>query len=97
VFARIVHGTRIALLVGFVSMGIASLIGLFFGSIAGFFGGKTDIFISRLIDFVMAVPSLILILALMAVVQNPPIWYLMVVIGITSWALYCTPYSWRVP
>jgi ABC-type dipeptide/oligopeptide/nickel transport system permease subunit len=85
VFARIVHGTRIALLVGFVSMGIASLIGLFFGSIAGFFGGKTDIFISRLIDFVMAVPSLILILALMAVVQNPPIWYLMVVIGITSW------------
>lgn len=85
VFAIMVHGSRTALLVGFVSMGLASVIGITFGAIAGYFGGIVDILLSRLIEVVMCIPSLILILALMAIVEEPTIWHMMAVIGLTRW------------
>lgn len=85
VFAQVVHGTRTALLVGFVSMGIASLIGISMGATAGFFGGWVDIIISRIIEVVMCIPTLILILALIAVIEQPEIWHMMIVIGVTGW------------
>ncbi|SFI27542.1 peptide/nickel transport system permease protein [Planctomicrobium piriforme] len=85
VFAQMVHGTRTALLVGFVSMGIAAAIGLTFGSIAGYYGGWTDIVLSRVIEVVMCIPTLILILALIAVIEKPTTMHMMAVIGMTSW------------
>lgn len=85
VFAQMVHGTTIALLVGFVSMSIAALIGITAGALAGYFGGWVDMLLSRLIEVVMCVPTLVLILALLAVVENPTIWHMMAVIGCTSW------------
>jgi peptide/nickel transport system permease protein len=83
--ARMIHGTRIALLVGFVSMGIAGAIGLTVGSVAGYVGGWVDMALSRFMDVVLSVPSIILMLALIAIVEKPDIWKLMVVIGATSW------------
>ena len=85
VFAKMVHGTRIALLIGFISTGISALIGVVIGSTAGFFGGVVDWVLSRLIEIMMCIPSLVLILALVAILEKPTIWHLMVVIGITSW------------
>lgn len=85
VLARMVHGTSIALLVGFVSMGIATAIGLTVGSIAGYFGGAIDIALSRIMEVVLSIPSLILILALIAIVEQPTIWKTMVVLGCTGW------------
>lgn len=85
VFASMVHGTTVALSVGFVSMGIAALIGIVVGSIAGFFGGKTDMVLSRLIEVVMCIPTLVLILALIAIIEKRNIWHLMAVIGVTGW------------
>ena len=85
VLARVVFGTRIALLVGFVSMGIAGVIGLVAGALAGFFGGKVDMVISRLIELTMAIPTLVLILALLSIVERPGIFHLMAVIGLTRW------------
>jgi peptide/nickel transport system permease protein len=85
VFAQMVHGTRIALLVGFVSLGIASLIGVTAGALAGYLGGWVDMLLSRLIELVMCVPALVLILALLAIVERPTVWDMMVVLGITSW------------
>ncbi len=85
VFTMLVHGTRTALLVGFVSTGLAALIGITLGSLAGFFGGWTDILISRFIEVVLCVPTLVLILAAVAVIEKPNIWYIMAIIGITSW------------
>ena len=67
VFARMVHGTQIALLVGFVSTGIAAAIGITIGAIAGYFGGWIDMVLSRIIEVVLCVPDLILILALVAI------------------------------
>jgi peptide/nickel transport system permease protein len=85
VFTQMVHGARIALLVGFVSMGIASIIGITVGALAGFLGGWVDILLSRFIELVMCIPSLVLILSLIAIMDKVTIWHLMAVIGITSW------------
>lgn len=85
VFAQLVHGTRVALLVGFVSTGISAAIGLTLGALAGYLGGWADMLISRLIEVMMCVPTLVLILALIAVVDKATIWHTMVVLGVTSW------------
>jgi peptide/nickel transport system permease protein len=80
-----VHGTRIALLVGFVSMGIAAAVGIVIGALAGYFGGWVDMVFSRVIELVLCIPELVLILALLAVVEQPTIWHIMAVIGLTHW------------
>jgi len=85
VFAQMVHGTRIALSVGFVSMGIASVIGITIGALAGYFGRWVDVLLSRLIELVMCIPSLVLILALIGILETVTIWHLMAIIGITGW------------
>lgn len=85
VLAQMVHGARTALVVGFVSMGIAATIGVIVGATAGYFGGWVDTALSRLIEVVMCIPSLVLILALIAILERPTIWHLMAVLGITSW------------
>jgi len=85
VLAQMVHGTRIALLVGFVATGIAAVIGITIGAIAGFMGGWVDIVLSRFIELVMCIPSLVLILALIALLDQPTIWHLMAVLGVTGW------------
>lgn len=85
VFAQMVHGTTIALLVGFVSMGIAAAIGIVVGATAGYFRGWVDMLISRVIELVMCIPALVLILALLAVLEKPTIWHMMAVLGVTGW------------
>lgn len=85
IFAMLVHGTRTALLVGFVSTGLAAFIGITLGALAGYFGGWTDILISRFIEVVLCVPTLVMILAAVAVIEKPNIWYVMAIIGLTSW------------
>jgi peptide/nickel transport system permease protein len=85
VFAQMVHGTQIALSVGFVSMGLAATIGITLGALAGYLGGWADMILSRVIELVMCVPSLVLILALVAIMDNVTNYHLMAVIGVTSW------------
>jgi peptide/nickel transport system permease protein len=85
VFAQLVHGTRIALLVGFVSMGIAGGVGIVIGAVSGYFGRWVDLVFSRVVEVVLCIPELVLILALLAVVERPTIWSIMAVIGLTHW------------
>lgn len=85
VFAQLVHGTRVALLVGFVSMGIAGTIGITVGACAGYFGGWVDFLLSRFIEIILCVPTLILVIALLAIADHPSIWQVVAVIGLTGW------------
>ncbi len=85
VFAQMVHGTQIALSVGFVSMGIAGVVGLTIGALAGYLGGWVDVLLSRFIELVMCIPSLVLILALVAMLDNVTNFHLMAIVGCTSW------------
>ena len=85
VLAKMVHGTTIALLVGFVSMGLAGTIGIVVGAIGGYFGGWVDNVTSRVTEIVMCIPTLVLILALIAIVEKPTIWKTMAILGLTGW------------
>jgi peptide/nickel transport system permease protein len=88
VFSRMMHGARISLLVGFVAVGIASVIGVVLGAIAGYAGGRTDAIIMRLVDIMLCFPTFFLILAVIAFL-DPSIWNIMVVIGVTGWMGVC--------
>jgi peptide/nickel transport system permease protein len=85
VFAQMIHGTQVALSVGFVSMGIAAAIGITLGALAGYLGGWVDMLVNRLIELVMCIPSLVLILALVAMLDEVNNFHLMAIVGITSW------------
>ena len=84
VMARLVYGTQVSMRVGFISMGIAALIGLCLGAIAGFFGGWVDMIISRVIEIFMCFPVFFLILAVLAWFP-PRIENIMIIIGLTRW------------
>lgn len=84
VFSRMIYGARISLSIGLIAVGISILIGIFFGSIAGYCGGKTDYIIMRFIDIMLCFPVLFLILAVIAFLE-PSIFNIMFVIGATSW------------
>lgn len=84
VLSRLIWGTRISISIGFVAVGIASVIGIFFGALAGYYGGRVDAIILRIIEIVMCFPSFFLIITLIAVLR-PSIWNIMVAIGITGW------------
>lgn len=85
VFASMVHGAQTAVTVGFVSMGIAAAIGITLGAMAGYFGGWVDVLLSRFIEVVMCIPSLVLILALVALLDSVSNLDIMVIVGCTGW------------
>jgi peptide/nickel transport system permease protein len=83
-FSRMVYGARISLMVGFIAVGIASLIGIALGAIAGYYGKWVDAIIMRFIDIMLCFPTFFLILAVIALLE-PSIINIMVIIGATSW------------
>jgi len=84
VFSRMIWGSRISLMVGFVAVGIATLIGIFLGALAGYYGRWVDNLIMRFVDVMLCFPTFFLILAVIALLE-PSIWNIMIVIGITGW------------
>ena len=84
VFSRMLFGARISLLVGIVAVGIATAIGVVLGAIAGYYRGWVDIFVMRMVDVMLSIPTFFLILAVIAFL-TPSIWNIMIVIGLTSW------------
>jgi peptide/nickel transport system permease protein len=84
VLSRMIHGARISLQVGFVAVGIAMIIGVLLGALAGYFGGWADIVISRAIEIMLTIPTFFLIIAIIAFLP-PSIYNIMAVIGLTGW------------
>lgn len=84
VLARMLHGARISLSVGFVAESIAIGIGLVIGLLAGYYGGKVDSLLMRFVDIMLCFPTFFLILAVIAFI-GPSIWNIMFIIGVTGW------------
>jgi peptide/nickel transport system permease protein len=84
VLVRMLYGARISLLVGFVAVGISTLIGILCGALAGYYGGWVDAVVMRFVDIMLCFPTFFLILAVIAFL-DPSIWNIMIVIGLTSW------------
>lgn len=84
VCSRMIWGARISLAVGFVSVGISTLIGITLGALAGYYGKFVDIIIMRFVDIMLCIPGFFLILAVIAFL-GPNIFNIMIIIGLTSW------------
>ncbi len=87
VFARVVYGARISLMVGLLSVGIAMAIGSFIGVTAGYFGGKLGEFLMRGVDILLAFPSILLAILIVAIL-GPGLINAMIAIGIVNVPIY---------
>jgi peptide/nickel transport system permease protein len=87
IFSRIMHGSRISLVVGIAAVGISLLIGVTLGLLSGFLGDRVDATIMTLVDIMLAFPQLILAFAMVAVL-GPGIGNLILVLGLTGWERY---------
>ncbi|MED4017698.1 ABC transporter permease [Sutcliffiella cohnii] len=85
IFSELVYGTRISLLIGviaaFISIGIGCLVGI----ISGYYGGRVDAFLMRVVDLVLVIPFLPLMILLAAFV-GPSFWNIILVISVLTWA-----------
>jgi len=84
VLSRMIWGSRVSLQVGFVAIGIATIIGILLGAVSGFYGGYIDSAIMRAVDIMLSIPTIFLVLAVIAILE-PSIINIMIVIGLTSW------------
>ena len=82
--SRLLYGARISLLVGFVATGVALLIGVSWGIVAGYFGGRVDSIMMRIVDVLYGLPFIIFIILLM-VIFGRNIWLLFAAIGAVEW------------
>jgi len=87
IFARVLVGARISLLVGLVVVGVSSTIGIALGSVAGYFGGAIDEAISRVIDILLAFPGLLLAIGLVAVL-GPSLTNVVLALSVIGWVGY---------
>ena len=85
VFSRMLHGARISLTVGFVAIAIAVTIGITIGATAGYWGGWVDTVLMRFVDIMMNFPRFLLIITVVALLDKPSYWWIIIVLGLTGW------------
>jgi len=87
ILARLLAGARISLLVGLAVVSVSSVVGMLVGSIAGYFGGRVDDVISRVVDILMAFPGILLAIALVAVL-GPSLTNVVLALSVIGWVGY---------
>ena len=87
ILARIIYGSRIALLVGLAAVLISGVLGMAIGLVSGYFGGRVDDFFMRLADVQLAFPFILLAIAVIGVL-GPSLRNIIIVIGVSSWVVY---------
>lgn len=83
IFARIIHGSRVSLVVGFISVAVSLIIGGALGAFAGYYGGVIDLVIMRVMDILLAIPSILLAITIVAALGTDLV-YVMIAIGISG-------------
>lgn len=86
IFSHMIHACRIAMAIGFISTGIASIIGIIIGGLMGYFAGIVDLIGGRLVEIFSAIPTIYLLLTFVAAFPEwRSIYLIMAIIGLTSW------------
>ena len=88
ILARIIHGSRISLSIGFIAVIISLIVGGAIGSIAGYYGGKLDMIVMRFIDVLMSIPSMLMCICVVTVL-GPGMSNLMVAVTTSYVATFC--------
>ena len=86
--SRILHGSRISILISVIGIAIAGSVGVTLGVIAGYYGGKIDALIMRLVDVSLSIPPVLLALAL-ATALSPSFRTVIIVVAALLWSIYC--------
>lgn len=86
--SALIFGTRISLVIGIISVGLALLIGIPIGALAGFYGGTTDIVVSRLLEIWESMPTFFMLLMVVAITQSKSIFMVISVIGLFGWTAF---------
>lgn len=87
-FSGVLHGARVTLLIGFISVGIALSAGLVLGSLSAWLGGKVDLVLQRVVDVMMSFPSILLAILIVAVTDKPSLTMAMIAVGIVGIPTY---------
>jgi peptide/nickel transport system permease protein len=87
IYARVIVGARLAVLIGVFASLIAVTAGTIIGVISGYFGGGVDLFTQRFIDGLQAFPALVLLLLIVQVFDQPPLWVTIAALGVLGWAV----------
>jgi peptide/nickel transport system permease protein len=87
VWSRVLYGSRVSVIVGVSAVAIAGVIGVSSGLLAGYYGGVTDVLISRLVDTFLSIPFIILALAIVGVL-GPSLLNLIVVLSVVGWVSF---------
>ncbi len=83
IFARLVHGSRVSLVVGVISVSVSLVLGGFFGAAAGYYGGRVDNIIMRIMDVFLAIPSILLAITIVAALGTN-LFNVMLAIGVSG-------------
>ncbi len=87
ILSRIIYGSRVSLLVGFVTVSISFVIGTLLGAVAGYIGGRVDSFVMRLCDVFFAFPGILLAISVMAIL-GPSLTNVIVALSIMGWTSF---------
>jgi peptide/nickel transport system permease protein len=82
--SRMLVGSRVSISIGFVAVIISLVVGLFFGAIGGYFGGKTDAFVMWLVNIIWSIPTLLLVIAI-TLALGKGFWQVFIAVGLTMW------------
>jgi ABC-type dipeptide/oligopeptide/nickel transport system permease subunit len=82
--SRLIQGTRVSMAVGIIAVLLSISIGVFLGSIAGYYGGKVDAFVQWILNVVWAIPTLLLVFAI-TIVLGKGFWQIFIAVGLTMW------------
>ncbi len=85
VLSRVLYGGRISLAIGLLAVAVSGVLGTLIGSLAGYFGGWLDEVLMRLTDIVLAFPTALFALAVMAIFENPTVTTIFIVLGLVGW------------
>jgi ABC-type dipeptide/oligopeptide/nickel transport system permease subunit len=85
ILSRVIFGARISLTIGFLAVALSASIGTVLGAVAGYVGGLVDGVIMRFVDMVMAFPRLVLLMAIVALFDEPSVILIVLVLGLTQW------------
>ena len=85
--SRLIAGARISLLIGVLAVVLAGTIGLVVGILAGYYSKWVDAVLMRVVDALLAIPSILLVLVILGVL-DPGLWTLIFVLGLTNWVIY---------
>ena len=82
--SRLIIGSRVSISIGFVAVFISLVVGIFFGAIAGYYGGKVDAFVMWLVNIIWSIPTLLLVIAI-TLALGKGFWQVFVAVGLTMW------------